>query len=80
MREPLLCVGCDILALPGGLGEGEDTEGFVKYRAIFQNWEACGCKEPRKEDHLELRRRVKVVEKTRAKSWDKEYSKVERIR
>jgi len=32
---------------------------FVKYRATFQNWEVRVCKEPKKEDHLELQRLVR---------------------
>ena len=68
-----LCFALGVINLYTLVGEGGDkeAEGFVKYRAMFQNWKACGCKEPRKEDHLELRRRVKLVEKTRAKIWGK---------
>jgi hypothetical protein len=36
-----------------GLARGD----FVKYGAIFQNWEYCGCKDCKKRDHLEFRRR-----------------------
>ena len=53
----------NLYSLVGG-GWGKDAEGFVKYRAIFQNWEACGCKESKKENHLKLRKRVKEADKT----------------
>jgi len=59
LRENL-CFALGVMNLYTLVGwGGKDAEGFVKYQAIFQNWEACGCKEPRKEDHLELQRRVK---------------------
>ena len=36
----------------------------MTYGVNFQKLEACGCKEPKKEDHLEFRKRAKEVEKT----------------